>query len=325
MPIVDDTFTRCLWVLGASILVVGSSCREGVTGPDGGSDASVDGDADTDADADSDGGGDADQEAPCAPQLTGPCNPVTPCGCPESEVCVLTTEGQNAVEACSPDPPGTAIHGEPCPCAPGHACIDVGGGGQCLRYCVDESVCPERSSCEVTFTLGEIDPDPYAACSPQLPEADAEYGTCVGAAGSCPGNDHSHELVFTESGFSCSVDLTEDEWITASFELMDGDVGIRATNLRARRSPTSSPPSTCDSFTIIEGGESFAPTECVPGLPGEGTCVVNIHYSSSDGALTGNFNCRDIPSSSSDDALSTLNDGSLGMGAFNLRVCGVEQ
>ena len=314
-----------LLALLGTVLALGTACRDG---GDGDADGDADGDVDGDVDGDADGDADGDGGGPCTPLLGGPCNAVDLCGCDEGEACELTVEGGAVTERCGPDSGSTAGHEADCsaaPCAAGHVCLGTPtGGGVCLRLCADHGVCPERSLCNVGFTMSELDPSPYRACSPVMPEAETSYGTCVGAAGACPsaGLLAERELTSETATWSCEVDLTEADWITVSFEVVEGDSGVVGRGLRARRSPSSLPPATCEVFEVVEGGVTYAPSECMPGLPADGTCVVSIRYV--DGGVTGTFNCRALPATTGGtELLSTMNGDSLGMGSFDLRVCEV--
>jgi hypothetical protein len=128
------------------------------------------------------------------------------------------------------------------------------------------------------------------------------------------------ELAPPEATWSCTIDLSVEEQITLDFELMAGGSGVRAVGLVAPRSPASFAPAECgtDSFAIIEGGVTYSPTRCVPGLAEPGACVIRMRYSD---WLTGTFDCRDLPGDTGPDVLSTLNGESLGMGSFDLRGC----
>jgi hypothetical protein len=167
--------------------------------------------------------------------------------------------------------------------------------------------------------MGEIDPSPYRACSLALAEAQARYGTCVGAPGECPaGETASHELGAPEATWACTVDLTVEDQLTLDFQISSGGDGIVATDLVVPRAPATFPPAECGSFQIIAGGVTYSPTDCVRGLPTPGTCVVGIRYSD---WVTGTFNCSEIPSEGGADVLSTMNAASLGAGSFDLRGC----
>lgn len=305
----------------------GPACRGG-----GGTDGDADGDAegDADGDADGDGGGDADADddgggGGCVALLGGECNPVEQCGCDPSMACDLTEGAEGVSEVCADAAGyGTGVHEEACPCAPGYACFDP---GVCLRYCDDSRDCPELSFCTIYFTMpGGGDPSPYAACSPVYPEVEATYGTCVGSPGDCPAGgtlgERQVDSTVTED-WACTVDLGETDMITVDFHIDAGAFGIFAAGLHARRQSSRFTTSQgCPTFEVVEEGVTFAPSDCVSGLPTSGTCVVTLKYID-PGWVSGTFNCLEIPAESGGDVLSTMNGAESGAGNFDLRRCTV--
>ncbi len=311
--------------LVAALLLAAPGCRGGGGGTDGDADADVDSDGDDggdgggDADADGDGGGG------CVAHLGGECNPVEQCGCDPGTACDLTEDAEGVSELCVDEAAfGAAGHEEACPCAAGHACFDP---GVCLRYCDDNRDCPDLSFCTIYFTMpGGGDPSPYAACSPVYPEVEATYGTCVGSAGDCPGGGTSSERQLDSTvteDWACTVDLSEPDMVHVDFHIDAGEFGIFAGGLVSRReSSRFTTVQGCPTFEIVEAGVTYAPTECVRGLPTAGTCVVSLKYID-PGWVSGTFNCLEVPASAGSDLLSTLNGEEIGAGAFDLRRCTV--
>ncbi len=313
-----------LALLLAMVLGAGPSCRDS-------GDGDADSDADSDADADSADGDDDDPPPECEPRLGGPCNAAQQCGCTDPEACALTAGAEAIEEVCGPSTGGAAQHGDDCgadpaSCADGHICLSDGTAAACLRLCTDTVHCPERSHCDMDFTMSELEPLPYRACSPQQAMADAIYGVCVAPEGACPGAGAEERVIDSSQGatWSCTLDVSEggDGDGTLNFELTDGTDTISGTNLVFPLGSAGHAPATCESFVITEGGVDYSPSECTFGIPGNGTCVVGIHFS--NGMVMANFNCLEIPGEDSD-VLTTMNGGELGSGTFALRACDITE
>jgi len=314
-----------LWLLVA-FLAVDTGCREDPDG-DGDVDADTDGDGDGDGDVDADADADGDSQPGCHPELGGPCHAVDQCDCADGEQCDLTVVDDHIEEVCEPAAGGTAVHGEECAaptdCAPGHICLSFGTTAACMRLCVDHSACPERSLCSAGFTMDDLDPLPYRACSIPLAEADAAYGVCLGAAGACPDAGSEDRLIDGAAGadWSCTIDISNPDEVSLSFELSDGDIAVSGSNLTFPFEPSRVVAATCDAFSVTEAGTEYAAGECMVGYPTEGNCVVNINFSS-DGWVGGTFRCLEL-SGGGGDLLSTMNGAEIGAGTFGLRACDI--
>jgi len=338
-------------LLAVTMLLGAEACRG-----DGESDGDADGDVDGDVDGDGDADGDGASGGPCETFLGGSCNPARGCGC-GTGTCVFEVSGEDVVsEACVDESTGTGERDDECEsagtgtgCAPGFWCYMpgmVGPPGVCRRICESNDVCPERSFCNGSVGVIPNGPDVpnvdhYGLCSDLLPEGQSGNEYCTGAAGACSdggGTTHDGELVTTldeETTFSCSVDLSEPEFITVSFmvsgtlyaETADGysattnTVTVEAVDLRGPRSPVSAAPMACDagSFTIALNGTDYSTTECIPGMPTAGACVVGVQYAAAQQDIVGTIWCSEIPAADGDLLTNTS------IGSFEFRTCDVTE
>ncbi len=321
-------FSLTLTLLALAALV-GPACRDGEVDGDGDSDVDGDGDSDADTDAEADGDGDDDgSPSGCEPALGGPCDPVDQCGCEAGQSCALVVADGAVVEGCAEGPGGSAGHGDDCSaaeCAAGHICLQDGtGAAACLRLCTEHTDCPERSLCDVGFTMSELDPAPYRACSPQRAEAEATWGVCIDSPGDCPGGGTEvRELDAASADWSCTLEVSDEE-ITLSFEISQGDTAVRGDGLTFPNAPTRLVPVSCGDFSVTDGGTEFIPGECIAGaMPTAGQCTIFVEYN--NGQVTGNFRCVEIAGSGTDEVLTTMNGEEPGAGSFALRVCEVTE
>jgi hypothetical protein len=112
---------------------------------------------------------------PCFPEMGGPCNAVSQCGCGAGQRCVI---GASLVEECitaGTDPVGTSC-GSTDNCVPQAQCYESGSGRECRQFCSRAIDCPTDSVCYpsipgvTSYGLCEpsVDCDPFtgAGCAP---------------------------------------------------------------------------------------------------------------------------------------------------------------
>lgn len=74
-----------------------------------------------------------------------------------------------------------------------------------------------------------------------------------------------------------------------NFNLTLGEIAVVGTNLTFPFQPSRQVASTCEAFTITEGGVEYAAGECMTGYPTNGNCAVSINFS--EGWVGGTFRC----------------------------------
>lgn len=161
----------------------------------------------------------------CAPSSDGSCDPVTQCGCPESEMCAVVdwSTGATACMAQGSIPEGGSCTVEVGECEPGTECLEWLENGVCSGFCNQDSDCPHGLPCVeweipgINLCLHGCDPRdptsdaaPFHACQPgqgcTVWSASPESSVCTspvlaGAAGDpCTGEEDC------SPGFTCGGD-----------------------------------------------------------------------------------------------------------------------
>lgn len=109
----------------------------------------------------------------CAPSSDGSCDPVTQCGCPESQMCAVIDWSTGATGCL---PPGSIPAGGSCSveigeCEPGAECLEWLENGVCTGYCNQDSDCSHGLPC-VEWEIPGINLC-LNGCDPRAPSSDA--------------------------------------------------------------------------------------------------------------------------------------------------------
>ncbi|MBI5072136.1 Ig-like domain-containing protein [Candidatus Falkowbacteria bacterium] len=137
---------------------------------------------------------------PCFPEMGGPCNVVSQCGCGAGQRCVI---GASLVEECiaaGTDPVGTPC-GSTDNCVPQAQCYESGSGRECRQFCSWGLDCPTSFFCSYLIPgvtsyglcVPTVDCDPFTGAGCAAGEGCAfvppSGGFCVPAGTAAPGED----------------------------------------------------------------------------------------------------------------------------------------
>jgi len=169
---------------------------------------------------------------------------------------------------------------------------------------------------------------------PPPPSAFINFEYCVGGqAGVCGGDDccanENNGLISEGARVTCSIfEGPSDGTFRATFNARTADntLGLRATDIIIPDSPANpSPVRGCEELEIRIEGNRYPTSECTnleprPEYPPGGGCEIQAHIDNA-GELRGQFRCQEIQLPSQTRYVSTLNNGTVGWGTFQIANC----